>query len=93
MLKMNKLQRSAMESCDFRGHNMGTWRNLTHHSVVSKCIDCGKEVVCNTQPDPNDIAIGGEAVALHCLSDRDRENKSKSYLYCSWRRDGRTIIS
>ena len=71
MLKMNKLQASASESCKMRGHEMGDWESLDDHRMVAVCNKCKREVVCNTRPQPNDIPVGGEAVALGCWIRRE----------------------
>lgn len=31
-----------------------------------ECVFCGMQVVINTHPMPNEVDIGGKAVALHC---------------------------
>lgn len=33
---------------------------------VFECKVCGKQIICNARCQPNDIEIGGEAVALSC---------------------------
>ena len=63
---MAKLQRSALESCNFRGHTMSEFRFTGAHCTASECTKCGMQVACDTHPAPNDIDIGGEAVALNC---------------------------
>ena len=67
---MNRLRRSARESCKWRGHDMtpfkanGNWR--PYSAQTSVCRKCGMEVAVDAYPAPNGIDIGGEAVALNC---------------------------
>lgn len=65
-----ELFQEAKESCEFRNHVMGEW--LTDSKTVShsNCLLCGKQVVVNEKPLPNDIEISGEAVALNCIKHR-----------------------
>ena len=63
-----RLKIEALESCKFRGHDMGRFRQhsffLNRH--YSHCKKCNMQVEVNRQPMPNQIDIGGEAVALNC---------------------------
>ena len=71
-----KLQHEATESATARGHKMGRWKNFGKtrnlktvkqiKSSISKCVVCAKEVQVIKSPLPNEINIGGEAVALNC---------------------------
>jgi len=69
-LTLSKLKNEALQACISRGHNMGVWDD--HISPSGKgtsfntCVKCGKEVMVDTNPPPNGIDIGGEAVALSC---------------------------
>lgn len=43
----------------------------THHGEgrtlrIGVCIRCEAQVSCNTRPRPNEIDIGGDAVAINC---------------------------
>lgn len=60
------LKQSATESTKFRGHSLSEWDDHNGCSFA-KCLKCGKQVTVLTRPLPNDINIGGEAVALGCL--------------------------
>ena len=71
MLKMNKLQRCARESAELRNHKLDTFETINSHLTRAICTICGKEVDCNTRPLPNEISVGGEAVAVGCTADRD----------------------
>ncbi len=69
MAKMPKvmwLKIRATSSARDRGHVLGKWTNLDYHRHSARCTNCDKEVVVNTHPQPNQIDIGGEAVALGC---------------------------
>lgn len=61
------LQLDALESATFRGHKMGRFHNNKKNTAsYANCVVCNKQVDVNTKPLPNDIEIGGEAVALGC---------------------------
>ena len=63
---METLKRKALESCRFRGHEMGAWFPVDFRSATATCRKCARTVMCQWHPAPNEIAIGGEAVALTC---------------------------
>lgn len=65
MVTLEVLILEAEQSCKFRGHLLGNWIE-GHITVWNECISCGKEVHVNVNPAPNNINIGGEAVALTC---------------------------
>jgi len=69
---LNKLKKEAEAACSFRGHVM-QWEPPVYnymrpgrHILSGMCVDCKKWVQVNTMPMPNDIEIGGDAVALNC---------------------------
>ena len=68
MVTLLQLKREATEACKQREHVMYRWFNfnLSEGIARSACVLCGKQVQVNTNPAPNDIEIGGEAVALNC---------------------------
>lgn len=72
MTKLRRLINEAKKSCEFRGHKMRQFEHSIPYNGImwghaySECKICGKSVMCNTRPAPNDIDIGGEAVALSC---------------------------
>jgi len=71
MTRIARLKRSALESCNWRGHRMERFRVSSDNTRViaySHCRDCHREVSCDTNPLPNGIDIGGEAVALNCTT-------------------------
>lgn len=64
-----RLRREALDSTRFRGHNMRVFhwdRTLDRWRGFSTCRECGMYVQVLTHPMPNDIDIGGEAVATNC---------------------------
>jgi hypothetical protein len=65
MRKIERLKREALESCRFRGHKMERFLDYESYAV-SACKNCCKVVVVIPSPSPNEIDIGGEAVALGC---------------------------
>lgn len=67
MTKERRLKREAIGSCEFRGHEMKRFTKLEKENFISCCIYCGKEVQILLNPKPNEIEIGGEAVALYCI--------------------------
>ena len=65
--KLGKLMKEAMESCEFRGHEMGPWRvDFDQKRALTECRKCGMMVGVIQNPPPNDISIGGRAVAMSC---------------------------
>ena len=70
MRTLKSLRREAVKSTSFRGHKM-KWGSVSiFNSNPTKmdavCKNCGMVVTINTKPAPNEIDIGGEAVALTC---------------------------
>lgn len=58
----------ANQSAKWRGHKI-EWRKVPHYSGIiwqGTCRKCQREVQVLQNPAPNDIVIGGEAVALNC---------------------------
>jgi hypothetical protein len=65
--QLKQLMDSAERSTESRGHTLGTWKvNKWKSQAVADCEVCGAGVVVNTHPMPNDIDIGGRAVAVPC---------------------------
>lgn len=63
---IEKLKKEAMSAAKFRGHKMGPWEQEGPNQASSTCSVCGKGVTVNAAPAPNEIDIGGEAVAVGC---------------------------
>ena len=66
MRKLERLRKEALEACNFNGHNMKLFSRKYRHWWYSECKACDKRVCVNDDPLPNEIDIGGEAVALCC---------------------------
>jgi hypothetical protein len=66
--KMGRLKSDALTAADSRGHDMTrfTHHELKNYTATSHCRNCHMSVTVNSAPAPNDIDIGGEAVALNC---------------------------
>lgn len=62
---LRKLMEEANVSCTLRGHKM-IYQIINTHQVIGHCEKCGRHVQVTDRPAPNDITIGGEAVALDC---------------------------
>lgn len=69
MKKITRLKKEAHESATWRGHEID-WGHIYHGEGRSlragSCRKCGRAVMVNTNPPPNGIDIGGEAIALDC---------------------------
>lgn len=69
MKKVDRLRKELLEACKFRGHKMKSiGLNFAFGRVRQGyiCQDCGKWAGFDTDPEPNGIEIGGEAVAVNC---------------------------
>lgn len=67
--KLDRLIKDARTVCKFRGHDMRRFVKLPISlsiSAASICKKCGASVVVRTKPLPNEIDIGGSAVAIDC---------------------------
>lgn len=66
--KLDKLKEQAEKACEFRGHKMGSWINTSETHAYCYCLNepCKAEVGVNNKPMPNEIDVGGDAVALTC---------------------------
>ena len=64
---IESLRREAASACKFRGHKM-CWipTDIVNSNTRGTCKLCGMLVDLKTHPAPNEINIGGEAVALTC---------------------------
>ena len=67
MAKLDRLIAEARTAAERRGHSMRRFlRFIDGKHAVSNCKVCGREVSVETDPSPNGIDIGGEAVAVGC---------------------------
>ncbi len=65
MKKLDRLIKEAKEACLWRGHDMYPFNHIPG-GAFSSCRECDKSVVIRINPLPNEIDIGGEAVAFNC---------------------------
>ena len=66
---IEELENEAKVACEIRGHQLGEWEVFSRggrNYANNKCMTCGKEVQVIDRPMPNEIDVGGEAVALNC---------------------------
>ena len=68
-MRLDILRSEANGTAEGRGHILN-W-HAPHHGEhrsyqIGECDTCGMQVCVNTRPMPNEIDIGGEAVALNC---------------------------
>jgi hypothetical protein len=63
---LKKLMKEAEESAKSRGHILKPWEIEGRTGAIAECKVCGKEVICDTEPQANGIEIHGDAVALDC---------------------------
>jgi hypothetical protein len=69
MLTVYRVEATA--AAQHRGHSLKWTKPYTHGARKVQdgwCVRCGKEVQIIDHPAPNEIEVGGEAVALHCVS-------------------------
>ena len=66
MKTIERLKIEARKAAVFQGHRLARFNHYTPGNAVSTCQDCPAEVQVLSQPAPNQIDIGGEAVALGC---------------------------
>lgn len=71
MTKYESLKNQAKELASNRMHKLGrfTFRLSPNRMVgCAECTVCKAHVTINTNPLPNDIDIGGTAIAVNCKS-------------------------
>lgn len=71
MRSLHALKMEAAKTMIRRGHRLRYWVNegpdkRRSTRAHTSCPDCDREAQVNTRPMPNEIDIGGEAVALNC---------------------------
>ncbi len=70
MTKINRLKQTARQAASQRGHSLCRFAKLTTGSGnqihIAHCGVCQADVSVKLHPLPNEIDIGGEAVALNC---------------------------
>lgn len=66
-MKLEKLKAEAARATEWRKHTMGDWQDFEDGSgAYALCDSCEMTVTVRTNPAPNQIDIGGRAVALTC---------------------------
>ena len=64
---LDRLKEEALESTTFRGHQMKPWKDYGDgKQSMTLCSICERWVTVNTDPMPNEIDVGGSAVAMTC---------------------------
>lgn len=77
---LQQLKNEATLSTTFRGHHLGEWQDVVdERGSLNECLECGKKVCVVVKPLPNEIDIGGEAVALSC-TDQSKDTFLVPYL-------------
>lgn len=68
MTKLNKLKKQATTFAKARGHILTRFikHPFNEEVATAKCMNCNRAVSVCSNPSPNEIDIGGEAVALYC---------------------------
>jgi len=68
MTKLHRLKQEARESAETRGHKLGRYVEKDGKSALVFCTnkDCVAYAQVKVNPLPNEIEIGGTALALHC---------------------------
>ena len=66
MTKLNRLKREARDAAEWRGHTLARFRASDTRYHFAQCTQCNQGVSVTLTPRPNEIDIGGEAVALNC---------------------------
>jgi len=60
------LKREARHAVQQRGHRLGAWIPSHAGRACAECAVCGAWVTVNRYPMPNEIEVGGSAVAIEC---------------------------
>ena len=71
MKRFERLKRLARETATYRGHDLSRFLTSytfghTERGAMATCKRCAAYVSVLTHPGPNEIDIGGEAIALNC---------------------------
>ena len=60
-----------------RGHNVKYWNVLGGDCYSLECKDCKMTVMVKEHPLPNEINVGGEAIALSCVKPEKKKRVKK----------------
>jgi hypothetical protein len=66
MRTIEELKAEALDATTLRGHVMKPWTDHSPHLAETTCTQCEAFVQVNTKPMPNEIDIGGPAIAVGC---------------------------
>ena len=66
MTNKTYLMKQATNAAKHHGHKLSYFHHHDRFSASAICQQCGARVDINTNPDPNEIDIGGEAVSIGC---------------------------
>lgn len=66
MTKLAILKASAEDVAKIRGHRLTRWKSVGNGGAKSKCKDCWRWVQVLEEPRPNQVEIGGPALAVNC---------------------------
>jgi hypothetical protein len=75
--KIRRLKKEAIKSCKFRSHKMKNFIQIKYgvkEEFHSECKHCHMWVRVIPNPYPNEIDIGGTAVALNCKEKVESNN-------------------
>jgi len=71
--RMKLMEHDARTTMKYRGHRLVyvTHTNKAHGGLyrILRCHNCGMEAQIYTDPLPNEVTIGGEAIATNCTED------------------------
>ncbi len=80
MADLGTLRECASRTARFRGHNL-KWQaphHGEHHSYqLGECSQCDCYVCITTRPMPNEIDIGGDALAITCKDNQRKRHHEK----------------
>ena len=71
------LMQEARETALYRGHNVKNWDVLGEDCYSLECKDCKMTVMVKENPLPNEINVGGEAIALSCVKPEKKKRVKK----------------
>ena len=60
------LMAEAKRTAEFRNHSLSNFQILSETRFLAKCKVCSKEVSVCLDPQPNEIEISGEVLAIDC---------------------------
>ena len=68
MATLRTLKSRAKETAVWRGHELSKFHTFTsaERIAVAHCLHCPASVTVNVAPKPNEIDIGGDAMAINC---------------------------